>query len=39
MVDAVEPDQAYHDEVEGDDIVQQSWRIKIPAIRATSGVM
>jgi len=26
MVDAVEPDQAYHDEVEGDDIVQQPWK-------------
>jgi hypothetical protein len=25
MVDAVEPDQAYHDEVDGDDVIQQPW--------------
>jgi hypothetical protein len=25
MIDRIEPDQAYHDEVDGDDEVQQSW--------------
>jgi len=25
MVDAVEPDQAYDDEVDGNDVIQQAW--------------